>query len=64
MCRNEILLSNGQIHQIIEGIRTDKIKPLLQLGTEASTEAFMLLSVGIRMMTSILTQVIKSLGIL
>ena len=64
MGHNKILLSDGQIHQIIERVRTDKIKPLLQLGTEASTEAFILLSVGIRMMTSIMTQVIKSLGIL
>jgi len=64
MCRNKILLSNSQIHQIIERISTDKIESFLQLGAEASTEAFTLLSVGIRIMTSILTQVIKSLGIL
>ena len=40
MGHNEILLSNGQIHQVIERISTDKIQPLLQLGTEASTEVF------------------------
>ena len=52
---NKVLLRDSHIHQFIERVRTDKIKPLLQLGTEASTEAFTLLSDGIRMMTSILT---------
>ena len=64
MSHNEILLSDGQIYQIIERVRSHKILPFLKLGTEASTEAFTLLSVGIRMMTCILTQVVESLGIL
>jgi len=59
-----IILSNGEIHQLIEAVRADKIKTFPELGIETAAETIPLLGITISMITSILAQVIKNLCIL
>jgi hypothetical protein len=59
-----IILSNGEIHQLIEAIWADKIEALPELGVETAAEMISLLGITIGMITSILAQVIKDLCVL
>jgi hypothetical protein len=57
-------LSDGHIDQLIESISLYQIQSFLKFGVQASTEAISFASVCIRMITSILAQVIEDLCIL
>jgi hypothetical protein len=59
-----IFLSDGQVNQIIISVYLDGVQAVLELGTKASAEAIMLLSIGVSVIACILTKVIESLGIL
>ena len=49
-----IILSNGEVHQLIEAIRADKIKTFPELGIETAAETIPLLGISVYMMTRIL----------
>jgi len=59
-----IILSNGEIHQLIEAVRADKIKTFPELGIETAAEMIPLLGITISMITRVLAQLIKDLCIL
>ena len=64
MCSNTVLLSNGQVDQLIVGIWLNKVQAFLELGIEATSKTIMLLGISISMMACILAQVIEDLCIL
>ena len=64
MSQYEILLGDSQIHQIIIRINMDKVYLLLQLGAKSPMEAIMLLCVGVRVIPSILIEMVESMSIL
>jgi hypothetical protein len=64
MCRDAILLGQGHVNQLAEGIRLYKVQTFFELSAQAPTETVLLLGVTIRVIARILTQVIKSLCIL
>ena len=64
MCSNTVLLSNGQVDQLIVGIWLNKVQAFLELGIKASTKTIALLGVSISMMARILAQLIEGLCIL
>ena len=64
MCSNTVLLSNGQVDQLIVGIWLNKVKAFLELGIEATSETVTLLGISISMMARILAQMIEGLCIL
>ena len=64
MSQHKVFLGDSHVHQLIVGVYTDKIQTSLQLGTESPTKPIMLLSIGVRVITRILAQMVESLGIL
>jgi hypothetical protein len=64
VCRDAILLSQGHVNQLAEGICLYKVQTFLELSAQAPTETVLLLGVTIRVIARVLTQVIKSLCIL
>ena len=64
MCSNTVLLSNGQVDQLIVGIWLNKVQAFLELGIKATTKTIALLGVCICMMARILAQMIEGLCIL
>jgi hypothetical protein len=64
VCRDAILLSQGHVNQLAEGIYLDKVQTFFELGAQASTKVVLLLGITIRVIACVLTQVIKSLCIL
>jgi hypothetical protein len=64
VCRDTILLSQGHVNQLAEGICLYKVQTFFELSAQALTEAVLLLGVTIRVIARVLTQVIKSLCIL
>ena len=64
MGTNTVLLSNGQVDQLIVSVGLNKVQAFLELGIEATTKSVALLGISISMMARILAQVIESLCIL
>ena len=64
MGSNTVLLSNGQVDQLIVGVGLNKVQAFLELGSKATTKTITFLGIRISMMASILAQVIESLCIL
>jgi hypothetical protein len=64
VCRDAILLSQGYVNQLTEGICLYKVQTFFELSAQAPTEAVLLLVVTICVIARVLTQVIKSLCIL
>jgi hypothetical protein len=64
VCRDAILLSQGHVNQLAEGICLYKVQTFFELSAQAPTETVLLLGVTIRVIARVLTQVIKSLCIL
>jgi hypothetical protein len=64
VCRDAILLSQGHVNQLAEGICLYKVQTFFELSAQASTKTVLLLGVTIRVIARVLTQVIKSLCIL
>ena len=59
-----IILSNGEIHQLIEAVRADKIKTFPELGIETAAETIPLLGITISMIARVLAQVVEDLCVL
>ena len=59
-----IILSNGEIHQLIEAVRADKIKTFPELGIETAAETIPLLGITISMIALVLAQVVEDMCIL
>jgi hypothetical protein len=64
VCRDTILLNQGHVNQLAEGIRLYKVQTFFELSAQAPTEAILFLGIIICVITRVLTQVIKSLCIL
>jgi hypothetical protein len=64
VCHDTILLSQGHVNQLTESICLYKVQTFFELSAQASTEMVLFLGVIIRVITRVLTQVIKSLCIL
>jgi hypothetical protein len=64
VCRDTILLSQGHVNQLAEGIRLYKVQTFFELSAQAPTESILFLGIIICVITRVLTQVIKSLCIL
>ena len=64
ICSNTVLLSNGQVDQLIVSVGLNKVQAFLELGSEATTKTITFLGISISMMARILAQVIESLCIL
>jgi hypothetical protein len=64
MCSNTVLLSDGQVNQLIVSVGLNKVQAFLELGSEATTKTITFLGIRISMMARILAQVIESLCIL
>ena len=64
MCSNTILLSNGQVDQLIVSVGLNKVQAFFELGSEATMKTITFLGISISMMARILAQVIEDLCIL
>jgi hypothetical protein len=64
MCRDAILLGQGHVNQLTEGICLYKVQTFFEISAQAPTKTILLLGVTVSVITRILTQVIKSLCIL
>jgi hypothetical protein len=64
VCRDAILLGQGHVNQLTEGICLYKVQTFFELSAQTPTETFLLLGVTVRVINRVLTQVIKSLCIL
>ena len=64
MGSNTVLLSNGQVDQLIVSIGLNQVQTFLELGIKATTKTVTFLGISISMMARILAQVIESLCIL
>jgi len=64
MGSNTVLLSNGQVDQLIISVGLNKVQAFLELGSEATKKTVTFLGICISMMARILAQVIESLCIL
>jgi hypothetical protein len=64
MCRDTILLSQGHVNQLAEGIRLCKVQTFFELSAQAPKEAILFLGIIICVITCVLTHVIKNLCIL
>ena len=54
ICSNTILLSNGQVDQLIVSVGLNKVQAFLELSSEATTKMIMFLGISISMMARIL----------
>ena len=59
-----IILSNGEVHQLIEAVGADKIDALPELGIETAVETIPLLGITISMIARVLAQVVEDLCVL
>jgi hypothetical protein len=59
-----ILLRDGQIDQLIVAMGLDCVERVMELSVEAPPESVSLLLISVIMVACVLTQVIKSLGVL
>jgi hypothetical protein len=64
MCHDAILLGQGHVNQLAEGICLYKVQTFFELSAQAPMKTILLLGVTIHVITRVLTQVIKSLCIL
>src|SRR6185295_8621077 len=64
MSHNAILLGNCQINQLIVCIDFNGVQTFFEFGIESSAEAVTLLSICVSVIARVLTETIKSLGIL
>jgi hypothetical protein len=64
MGSNTVLLSNGQVDQLIISIGLNQVQTFLELGIKATTKTVTFLGISISMMARILAQVIENLCIL
>src|SRR6185437_15035881 len=64
MCSNTVLLSNGQVDQLIVSVWLNKVQAFLELGSEATMKMITLLGVSIHMMARIKAQMFEGLCIL
>jgi hypothetical protein len=64
VCHDAILLSQGHVNQLAEGICLYKVQTFSELSAQAPTETVLLLGVTICVIARVLTQVIKSLRIM
>jgi hypothetical protein len=64
VCRDAILLGQGHVNQLTEGICLYKVQTFSELSAQSPTEMVLLFGVTIRVIARVLTQVIKNLCIL
>ena len=61
---NAVVLSDGHIYQLIKTVGANKVKTFLEPGIKTTTEAILLLSIRVYMVSGVLAQMIKDLCIL
>jgi hypothetical protein len=64
VCRDAILLGQGHVNQLAEGICLYKVQTFFELSAQAPMETILLLGFTVSVITHVLTQMIKSLCIL
>jgi hypothetical protein len=61
---NTVLLSDGQVDQLIKAISSDSVETLTKLGVETPAEAVSLLFIRVSMISCVLAHVVEGLGLL